>query len=471
MKSTIKTLETGKIEGVCDVEKDLWKNAQEKAFKKLASHVTVKGFRPGKAPEAYLRARVSQSQIFNEAIDEVLNNVYGTFLYENKLQPFSRPDLEITKLTKDELQVKFTVTLFPNVTLGDHKGLTAEKKVEGVTEKEVEEAITKRLENSADLVVVDRAAKKGDTVVLDFVGEMDGVEFDGGSAKNYELELGSNSFVPGFEDALIGVKSGDSKDVNITFPEQYVKELAGKPATFHCTIHEIKEKKIPVLSDEAVKDFGIKDVETVSAMKDYQKKVLADTKARQADENYYNALVAQIVKNSSVEIADSILAQEAATQEENTKKQVESNGLTFEQYLEITGQKEEDLKATLKANAKENLTQYLVLQELAHKEGLDVSDAELDTEIAKLADTYKMSVEDVKKALGNLENYRESIRTRKIREWILANNGVAEGKAEKKAPAKKAAAPKAEKADGEAKKPAAKKAPAKKPAAKKAESK
>ena len=460
MKSTIKTLETGKIEGVCDVDKELWKSAQKKAFNKLASKVTVKGFRPGKAPEAYLRARVSQSQIFNEAIDEVLNTVYGTFVVENKLQPYSRPSLDITKLTADELQVKFTVTLFPNVVLGAHKGLTAEKKVEGVTDKEVEEAINKRLLNSADLVIVDRAAKKGDTIVLDFTGEMDGVEFDGGSAKNYELELGSNSFVPGFEDALVGVKSGDSKDVNITFPEQYVKELAGKPATFHCVIHEVKEKKIPVLSDEAVKDFGIKDVETVEAMKDYQKKVLADTKARQADEAYYNALVAQIVKNTTVEIADSILDQEAASQEENTKKQIESNGLTFEQYLEITGQKESDLKATLKANAKDNLSQYLTLQQLAHEEGLDVSDAELDTEIAKLADQYKMSIEDVKKALGNIENYRESIRSRKVREWILANNGVSEAPA-KKAEAKKDDSPKAEKKPA-AKKPAAKKAPAKK---------
>ncbi len=460
MKSTIKTLETGKIEGVCDVEKDLWKSAQKKAFNKLASHVSVKGFRPGKAPESYLRARVSQSQIFNEAIDSVLGTVYSTFVVENKLQPFSRPSVDVTKLTEDELQVKFTVTLFPDVTLGDHKGLKAEKKVEGVTEKEVEEAISKRLANAADLVVVDRKAKKGDTVVLDFTGEMDGVEFEGGSAKNYELELGSNSFVPGFEDALVGVKSGDSKDVNITFPEQYVKELAGKPATFHCVIHEIKEKKVPVLSDEAVKDFGIKDVETVSAMKDYQKKTLAEGKARQAEENYYNALVAQIVKNSKVDIADSIVEEEAATQEENTKKQVESNGLTFEQYLEITGQKEEDLKATLKSNAKATLTQYLVLQQLAHVEGLDVNDAELDTEIAKLADQYKMSVEDVRKALGNVENFRESIRSRKVREWILANNGVSEAKAEKKETSAKADEKPAKKAP--AKKPAAKKTSAKK---------
>ena len=463
MKSTINTLETGKIEGVCDVEKDLWKSAQKKAFNKLASHVTVKGFRPGKAPEKYLRERVSQSQIFNEAIDEVLNNVYGTFIYENKLQPYSRPEVSVTKLSPDELQVKFTVTLFPSVTLGEHKGLVAEKKVEGVTDKEVEDAIQKRLANNADLVVVDREAKKGDTLVLDFVGEMDGAEFDGGSAKNYELELGSNSFVPGFEDSLVGTKSGESKDVNITFPTQYVKELAGKPATFHCTIHEVKEKRIPVLSDDAVKDFGIKGVETVEAMKDYQKKTLAESKARQADEAYYNALVAQIVKNTKVEIADSILAQEAASQEENTKKQVESNGLTFEQYLEITGQKEEDLKAALKESAKANLSQYLTLQQLAHEEGLDVSDAELDTEVAKLADQYKMGIEDVKKALGNLENFRESIRSRKVREWILANNGVAEAKSEPK----KEAAPKKESAPKAEKKPAAKKAPAKKAPAKK----
>ncbi len=467
MKSTIKTLETGKIEGVCDVDKELWKSAQKKAFNKLASKVSVKGFRPGKAPESYLRARISQSEIYNEAIDSILNSVYASFLVENKLQPYSRPELDVTKISGDELQVKFTVTLFPSVSLGEHKGLKAEKKVEGVTDKEVEDAINKRLQNSADLVSVDRPAKKGDTLVLDFTGEMEGVEFEGGSAKNYELELGSNSFVPGFEDALVGVKAGESKDVDIVFPEQYVKELAGKPATFHCDVHEVKEKVIPVLSDEAVKDFGIKDVETVEAMKDYQRKSLAENKARQAEEAYYNSLVSSIVKNSSVEIADSILNEEAANQEENTKKQIEGNGLTFEQYLEITGQKEEDLKATLKANAKDNLTQYLVLQQLAHEEHLDVSDAELDTEIAKLADQYKMSVEDVKKALGNLENYRESIRSRKVREWILANNGVSDSP---KASPKKDESPKAEKKPAE-KKPAAKKPAAKKAPAKKAEDK
>jgi trigger factor len=459
MKSTIKTLDKGIIEGVCNVEKELWASAQKKAFNKLASKVVIKGFRPGKAPERFLRERISKTQIFNEAVEEVLTPVYTSFLVENKLQPFSRPNVDITKLSDDELQVKFTVTLFPKVTLAAHSGLTAEKKVEGVTDKEVEEAINKRLANSANLVSVDRPSIKGDTVILDFVGSMDGEKFDGGSANNYELELGSNSFVPGFEDALIGVKAGDTKDVNIVFPAQYVKELAGKPATFHCVIHEIKEKVIPALSDDSVKDFGIKGVETVDAMKEYQMKSLAESKARQADEDYYNALVDQIVDSSEVEIADSILNQEAATQEENTKKQVESNGLTFEQYLEITGQKEEDLKATLKKSSEANLKRYLVLQELAHAEHLDVSDAELDTEIAKLADQYKMGVEDVKKALGNLDNYRESIRSRKVREWIIANNGVAgaaapkkgDEAAPKKAPAKKAATAKKASSKKEAK--------------------
>ncbi len=470
MKSTIKTLEEGKIEGVCDVDKDVWQNAQNKAFKKLAGNVTVKGFRPGKAPEKFLRERISRAQIWNEAVDEILTPVYAQFLAENKVEPFARPDVDILKLNGNELQIKFVVTLFPNVTLGEHKGLTAEKKVATVSEKEVEEAISKRLVNSADLVIADRPAKLGDTVVLDFVGTMEGKEFEGGSAKNYELELGSNSFVPGFEDALVGVKTGEEKDVEITFPTQYVKELAGKPATFHCTIHEIKEKKIPLLSDESVKDFGIKDVETVEQMKEYQKNALLKQKAAQADEAYYSALVDQIVKSSKVEIAHSILEQEAASQEEKTKQQVESNGLTFEQYLEITGQKEEDLKKSLIESSKANLTQYLVLQQLAHVEGLDVSDAELDTEVAKLADQYKMAVEDVKKAIGNLESFRESVRSRKVREWILANNGVSEAKAEVKEEAKeeaKEAAPK----KVAAKKPAAKKAPAKKAAKKEPEGK
>lgn len=464
MKSTIKTLEEGKIEGVCDVEKDVWQNAQKKAFNKLASGVTVKGFRPGKAPEKFLRERISKAQIWNEAVDEVLTPVYAQFLTENKVEPFARPEVDVLKLNDNELQIKFVVTLFPNVTLGEHKGLTAEKKVASVNEKEVEDAIQKRLASSADLVSVERPAKLGDTLILDFVGTMEGKEFEGGSAKNYELELGSNSFVPGFEDALVGVNSGEEKDVEITFPTQYVKELAGKPATFHCTIHEIKEKRIPLLSDETVKDFGIKDVETVDAMKAYQKEALLKQKAAQADEAFYNALVEQIVKGSKVEIAHSILEQEATSQEEKTKQQIESNGLTFEQYLEITGQKEEDLKKSLIESSKANLTQYLVLQQLAHVEGLDVSDAELDTEVAKLADQYKMAIEDVKKALGNLESFRESIRSRKVREWILANNGSTEAKAEK-TEEKKAAAPK----KAAAKKPAAKKAPAKKAEKKEAE--
>ncbi len=427
MKHTIKELENCKIEAVSEVDADIWQEAQKKAFHKLASHVSIKGFRPGKAPEAMLRAHVNQADVFNEAINGVLDAVYGDLIVKNQLRPFYRPQVDIEKISDKELTVKFTVTLMPKVELGQYKDLHAEKEAPSVSEEEITEAINRLLENNADLVLVEREAKMGDHVIFDFEGFVDGQPFDGGKADNYELELGSHSFVPGFEEALVGVKPGEEKDVEITFPEQYVAELAGKPATFKCKIHEIKEKQVPALTDEAVAELSIKDedkeVKTVADLKEQQKKALLANKVSAAENKYYEDLVKLIVDASKVEIAEEIIDQEAATQEENTKQQVESNGLSFQQYLDILGKKEEDLKKEIREQSTANLTRYVVLEELAMKENLGVTDAELDFEIAKMADQYKMTVEDVKKALGNnLESFRQNLHQKKIRDFILANN-------------------------------------------------
>ena len=452
MKHTVKELGDCQVELLVDVDKDVWASAQQREYKKALANVQIKGFRKGKAPEAMARAYVNQGRVMDEALNSVLNPVYAQALTEAKLNPFTRPSVEVTKVSDVELQLKFIVTLAPKVELGQYTGLKAERKAVSVTDKEVTESINKRLEQAAELEVVERAAKLGDTVVLDFKGFIDGKPFEGGEASNYELVLGSNSFVPGFEDALVGVKAEEDKVVDITFPEQYVKELAGKPASFQCHIHEIKEKKIPALSDEAVEDLALKDVHTVEELKEFEKKSILEGKTNEAHRAYYEAIVDQIVAASKVTIAPSILDQEAATQEEQTKKQITDNGLTFEQYLEITGQTEEGLRANLRQGAEANLKRYLVLQTVAAKEHMIVDDNELDIELSRLADQYKMKLEDVKKALGpQIDNFRENLQARKIQEFLLANNG---GSEKKEAPAKK-------EAEKSAKKPAAKKKAAK----------
>ena len=423
MKHTINQLEDCKVELLVDVDAAPWEAAQKKAFRKLAANVSIPGFRKGKVPESMLKGRIDPYRVIETAVNDSLNTFFAQAITEAKVRPYYRPDVEVLKVNEKELSLKFTVITIPEVTLGEYKGLHAEKEVPSVNEEEVSAAIAKRLEAAADLVLVERAAKKGDTVTLDFKGYIDGVPFDGGEADNYALELGSNSFVPGFEDALVGVKAGEEKDVDITFPEQYVAELAGKPATFHCVIHEVKEKSIPELSDEAVKDLAIKEVETVEALKEFEKKQLLASKTDAANRAYYEAIVKQIVAKADVKIASRILDDEVAHREEDTKKQVESNGLTFKQYLEITGQTEEDLKKNIRAQAEETIKNQLVLQQIAIAEHMVVDNAELESELKKMADQYNMKLEDIRKALANqLEAFRDNLQQRKIQEFILANN-------------------------------------------------
>jgi len=423
MKNTMTKLETSKYQLDCEVESKVWKDAQEKAFRKLAAKVSLPGFRPGKAPLAMLRAHVDPSKVLDTALNDILNDVFVEAVKENKLRPLHSPEVEITKVSDSELGLRFVVVTTPDVTLGAYTGLKAERKTASVTDEEVSESISKLLENNADLVVTENPAKKGDTVILDFEGFVDGKAFDGGKADNYSLELGSNSFIPGFEDALVGIKAGESRDVNVTFPEQYVAELAGKAATFKCLVHEVKEKVIPVLSDESVEALDIENVKTVEQLKAHQKETLLKQKVDEVEREHYTDLFKQIVDGSTVEIAEEIIADEVAREQERTKKQVESNGLTFKQYLDVLGKTEEALRDEIRVGVVNNLKNYLVSLEIGAKEHLLVDDAELDHEIAKIAEQYSMSVDQVKAAYGNnLESLRDSLNQRKLQEYLLANN-------------------------------------------------
>ena len=466
MKHTIEQITPSRVKVTVDLEKEVWVEAQEKAFNKVSAKVSVPGFRPGKAPKNLLKERVNQEAVYNEAIDSVLNPTFTEIIKETKVRPFFRPEVAVTKLSDTELQLAYTIITVPSAKLGAYKGLKAERPADTVTDAEVEAAVAKRFESNAELVLVEREAKMGDTVTIDFNGFLPDEKgnlkpFEGGKADNYTLVLGSHSFIPGFEEAVAGMKKDESKSFKVTFPTNYVKELAGKEAQFTVVLHEVKEKKIPAADDASVKELGFKEVNTIAELKEFEKKHLLEHKVRDSEERFYNAILGQIIEGATFTLDQDIVANEAAQSENNLKKQIEQNGLTFEQYLEITGGKIEDLRATFMKQAENNLKGYIVMNAIAEAENLWIKDEDVDAEVKSMAEQYKMKEEEIRGFINrDLDGFKNNLFQKKVRGWILANSSSASAKkaAAKKeeAPAEKKAAPKA-----------APKAAAKKPAAKK----
>ncbi|MBQ9266303.1 MAG: trigger factor [Bacilli bacterium] len=468
----------GVVELSTSLKGESWKAANNKAIKKLAEKITIKGFRKGKAPMNLVKERINPSDQLNEAINASLNEAYNNALKEANVRPYNNPQVNITSVDADGYEVTFIVTKVPEVKLGQYKGIEVAREVVKVSAKEVQESIDKLLADNAELVLKDGPAAMGDTVVFDFKGYVNGKEFEGGSADNYSLVLGSNQFIPGFEDQLVGAKEGEKRDVLVTFPEQYVKDLAGKDAKFVCMVHEIKEKSNPVLDDDFVAGLNYKDVKTVEDLKKYQKAKLEDEKNREADRKHFDEILEKIVAGATVVIPDAVLADEAQNSLKNLINQIEQNGLSFEQYQQITGQNEAAIIEQFKKDALPRLTRYFVLNQVGRDENLVITKQDVDNYYANVAKQYNMDVEKVRNILKqNEQNIVEELFQNKVTRFVLANNGELakeEAKEEapkaKKAPAKKAApkakkeAPVAEEKPAEA--PKAKKAPAKKAAPK-----
>lgn len=423
MKSVVKKLENSKVEITCDVDSNAWKEAQEKAFEKLASKLELKGFRKGKVPLDMAKKHIDQGSIFNEAINLMLQPTFEEVLKTEKLVPFGRPSVDVTKVSNTELQLKFAFILPPEVKLGAYKGLGIKKDAVKVEEKEIDEEINKLIAQNASLVVKESAAKLGDTVVLDFVGSVDGKEFDGGKADNYSLELGSNSFVPGFEDQLVGHKAGENVDVNVTFPTQYVPELAGKKALFKCTIHEVKEKVIPKLDADLIKELNIPEVKDEASLRAFEKKQITTRKDNQATSKALEQVLDKISNAAKIEIAKEIIDEEVEGMKKNMAEQVQQRGLTLEQYYSITGQKPEDVDKKMAEDANKNLRVMLCMEEIAKAENLNVTDADVEKEMQSIADTYKMPVDKVKEILGkDMPRFKTEIRQRKIQDFLIKEN-------------------------------------------------
>lgn len=423
MERKVTKLENSHVEVLVTVDTDSWKKAQEKAFKKVSANVKVDGFRPGKAPEAMLRKRVDNMKVIDEAINDLLPTLYKDVLNNEDVKPMAQPKVEVTKLSDTDLEVKFTIVVSPEVELGEYKGLKIGKEEPKVTAKDVNAAIEALQKQNATLVVKDGAAELGDTIVMDFVGSVDGVPFEGGAAENHELELGSGQFIPGFEDQCVGLKAGEKKDINVTFPENYTPELKGKAAVFAITCHEVKAKKIPELNDEFVKDLSIPEVNTIDELKAHKEKELLEQKKAEARRAYLGKVVAAIAEKSKISIPDEIIDEQVSSRRKDIENRMKQSGLTLDQYLSILGQKEEEFMAKLKEDSKADFTRYLVVDKVGQVENIVITDEDVDVEMAKIADQYKMKLEDVKKALANqLGEYRYNIRMNRVEDFLFANN-------------------------------------------------
>ena len=421
MERKVTKLEHAHTEVLVTVDEKSWKAAQDKAFNKLASNVTVDGFRKGKAPANLVKSKVDPMKVMDEAINSLLPSLYSEILTEEKIQPVARPQVDVTKLSDKELEVKFVIVTAPEVKLGQYKGLTIGKEEVKVTAADVNKAIDDLLKSSASLVTKEGEAAEGDTVVMDFVGAIDGVPFEGGSAQNHELELGSHQFIPGFEEQLVGHKAGEHVEVKVKFPENYTPELKGKDATFACDIHEVKAKKLPELNEEFIKELGLPNVTNLEELKANKKDELKRQKEAEARRNYISKVYDAVAKNSTVDLPEEIIADQMASRKQDLENRMKQSGLDLTTYLQVLGQTEEQFNEQLRKDSVRDITNFFINEEIAKVEKIEIGDAELELEYAKIADQYKMKIEDVKKALApQAGEFRNNIKMQQI-ETLLYN--------------------------------------------------
>ena len=424
MERKVTKLEHCHTEVLVNVDKDLWKKAQDKALNKLAANITIDGFRKGKAPLHMVKDRIDQGRMYNEAINEVLNPVYLDILQGEKIQPMARPSFEVTKLSNEELEIKVIIVTRPEVELGQYTGFKLGKENPTVTDEELEASLNELLKQNATIAPKDGQAENGDIVVIDFDGSVDGVPFEGGKAENHELELGSHSFIAGFEEQLIGASAGIEVDVKVRFPDNYgPDEIAGKDAVFHCKVNEVKQKILPSLDDEFVKELGMPNVETVDQLREARKEQLQKSKENGVKRQYLDKLFEEIRKASKFDIPEEIIAEEKENRQKDLENRLQQSGLNIEQYLVLTRMSQEDLDAQLKAEAQKGLESWLILDGVGAKQEINITEEEVEFELAKMADQYQMSIDQIKQALGQqLDQFRHNLLMSRIENYLFENN-------------------------------------------------
>ncbi|RIM87003.1 trigger factor [Staphylococcus xylosus] len=395
--------------------------AIDQAFKKVVKQINVPGFRKGKVPRPIFEQRFGVEALYQDAVDILLPEAYGEAIDETGIKPVDQPEINVTSIEKgSEMTFEANVVVEPEVQLGDYKGLEIEKQNVELTDEELQESIDHQLGHLAEMVVKeDGAIENGDTVNIDFDGYVDGEQFEGGQAEGYDLEIGSGSFIPGFEEQLVGVKTGEEKDVNVTFPEEYhAEELAGKEATFKTKVNEIKFKDVPELTDEIANELDA-EANTVDEFKENLRKRLTEEKETDAENNQKEEAISKASNNATIDVPEAMINTELDRMVQEFGQRMQQQGLNLETYFQISGQDESQLREQMKDDAEERVKTNLTLTAIADAEEVEVSDDDIDKELEKMSGQFNISVEDIKQTLGNTDIVKNDVRIQKVIDLLV----------------------------------------------------
>ncbi len=421
--SQILNKEDGKVVIAFSATKEEFAKGLDQAFKRAVKRVNAPGFRKGKLPRAVFNKMYGEEALYQDAVDYVLPRAYTKAIDELEVSPLAMPDIDVKEISKEE-GVKFeaVVTVKPNVELGEYKNLGLEKDSVEVTDADVEERLDSLLSRQAEWQIKEGESKKGDIVVIDFKGFIGDEAFDGGEAKGYELELGSGSFIPGFEEQLEGKTAPVDTVVNVTFPENYqVADLAGKEAKFEVTVHDVKEKVLPELTDEFVKEFSKEAASTVAEYKEKLKEEIKLEKENLAEKSYSDKVISTAVENAKLSVPEKLVEQEVDSMFEQFTGNLSRQGLSFDLYQQFTGKGEAELKAEMKSDAENKIKTSFVLGEIAEVEKVEVTEADIDAEVKELATMYNMTEEGIKQRIS-VEDLRGELVIQKTVDFLKANN-------------------------------------------------
>jgi len=408
-----------------NVSADQFDEALDKAFKKVVKDVNVPGFRKGKIPRKIFENRFGVESLYQDAIDIVLPNAYSEAVEQTEIFPVDQPKVDIDEIEKGKNLV-FTceVTVKPEVTLGEYKGLEVEEESVEVTDEDVDNEIESLRQSQAELVLKEEGeVVDGDTVVIDFEGFKDGEPFEGGKGENHTLEIGSGQFIPGFEEQLIGKETDSESEITVTFPEDYqAEDLAGQEAVFKVKIHEIKEKEVPELDDEFAKDVD-EEVETLDELKAKKKEELINEKEQAADNAKRETLIEKVTDNAEVDIPEAMVTAELDQMMNEFNQRLQMQGMSSEQFFQMSGQTEEQLREQMKEDAGKRVKTNLTLETIVNTEGLEASEEDIDKEIDKMAEMYNMEKDQIVGMLGgNTDMLKEDLKIQKAIDFLVENS-------------------------------------------------
>ena len=430
--TSVEKKEKSTVELTIQIDAAQFEAAVQKAYLKSRGSISVPGFRKGKAPRKIIEGMYGAGVFYEDAINDVYPSAYEEAVKEQGLDDVGYPKMEIVEVGKEGFTFKALVSVRPEVKLGTYKGITAPKEEPKITEKDVDEEMKPFVERATRLVSVKRKAKKGDTAVIDFEGFDNGTPVEGGKGENYDLKLGSGAFVPGFEEQIIGMKAGEEKDLDITFPEDYHADLAGKAVVFHVKVNEVKESQAPAVDDEFAKD--VSEFETLEAFRADLKEKVTQRRQQQAQADFENAVMDQLVEDMECEIPDGMVEVQVDRLMDDYAMRLQGQGISMDDYMKMMGMSPEMLRTSARPAALKQVQTELALTAVADAEKLEVTEEELEAEFSRLAEQYGLKVEQVKAAVP-AEDLKKDLRLKKASSLVIAEAKA--GKAKKKAAAKK----------------------------------